>query len=206
MSTATKSPSTELARLEAERDRLHQAAREARAERDGHDAETAALRAELTQHRNEHPEDYFGGDFRPKPGTRAGELDAAIKQRITAPNPAAAGYDEAVGRFHEAAAAVDSFRRERFDDLLGEFDPDLDAAEEQIRQGLELLIDGSAKYAAAVAGIRELIIATPGLNGQHLSRDPRPDEWDRLARAALDSEIARPGLTAVGRDKLERQR
>jgi len=200
--TKTTAPSDALAELERRRDELHAEARTARAERDGHDAETAALRAELTQHRNEHPEDYFGGDFRPKPGTRAAELDAAIKARVAAPNPGQPAYDAAIAEFHAADAAVEEFHRTHIDELIAEHDERVDAAVASLHAGLEQLIEGADAYAAAVAGVRDIIVNCPVLGGQHLGYDPRPAEWGKLADLALGSAVARPGLNDAGRARL----
>lgn len=74
---------------------------------------------------------------------------------------------------------------------------------EKIRDGLRLLVEGGELYAHEIAAVRDIVIDTPTLNGQHVGHDPRPDQWRRMAVEALDSEIARPGLTPTGEAKVD---
>jgi hypothetical protein len=202
MPTALKTPSSELRRLQQDRDKLHARVREAKAKIAAWDEETAHLRGEFTVHGHAHPEQYEGADKRVKPGTEAAKLRSTIRERLR-DNPHRAAYGEAFAPYEGADLALRRFKREHVRERLGELDPDYDKATDTIREGLELLRRGCEEYRVAVEGARAIVLDTPLLNGQHLGHDPRPDEWRRLAADALDSEIAKPGLTPTAEAKLD---
>lgn len=201
MPTATKTrpASAELAPLEAKRDELHAAARAARRKRADYDAETERLRTEYTQDRHEHPDQYHGVDFKPRPGTEAAEVGAAIRERMRT-NPHTDEYEQARAEFNQADAAVQRFRRERIHDLIAEKYPQADGAIDTICRGFETVAEGCEQYAAALAEVRGILTATPGLIGvpDVLAFDPRTEEWARDAAEVLAGEFIRPGLTPMG--------
>ena len=106
MTTATRpkrtTASSELNRLEQKREKAYAALQDVKRDRDAHDAETQRLGTEFTQHRHIYPEQYGGSTFRPKEGTEAAKQSAAIKRRMTEPNPHGEAFDKALAAFHAA--------------------------------------------------------------------------------------------------------
>lgn len=203
MATATKTtPSAELAKLTEQRAKAHAKVRAIKADRAGYEAETEALRATATAHRHEHPDQYQGGDFRPKPNTEAAKLSTQTRARMESPNPFDEDLAKAVAAFHAAGDAEDAFRRSRMADLIAEHDPALDEAIESIRSGLRSVIEGAELYNEVVEHVRALVIDCPGLTGQDLVHDLRPEELIKLATPALEGEIRAPGISDLAVWKL----
>lgn len=203
--TATKptSPIAQLAKLERERDELHAIVREAQRKRDAWDAETRAMQAACTQHRLDYPEQYAGGDMRPRPDTEAHKLATKTRARLAErANPHLPEYEAAVVDFQAASQVEQDFRHDRVDDLMAELHPEVDAAVAEMREGWELVRRGAARYRAGRENARSVVIGTPGLDGQDFGYDPTPDAWHDFARDALEHEIVKPCLSELGRWKL----
>lgn len=204
--SATKAPpaaSTELAKLERRRDDLHAKAQAAKRQVNDWDAATEALRAELTARCHTHPDEVAGEQLRPRPGTEAARLEAEVRERMDGANPHIGEHLAAREKFLAADAALQRFRQERLRDLLAEADADFEALSEDYRAALRTLVEVGAAYGALVDRARELILATPGLDGQALSYDPTPGEWAARASRAIEDEIFQPGLTGVASWELD---
>lgn len=212
MTTTTKSPAAELAKLTAARDKAHAAVRAEVKKRDTYHAETRGLIASLTVHRGEHPDQYAAGGA-PLAGTEARKLADEIGRR-TGGNPLAPIADSAVpnqekldaarAAFAEADTRLQEFRREHMSDLLGELRPEFDVARDKIREGFALVLEGAEGYASVAGQTRELIVACPGIDGQALVADGRPAEWAILAAAVLEAdELAPPGINELATWTLE---
>jgi hypothetical protein len=194
--------SAELERLQSDRDQAHAKVREARQKVEAHDAETEAMRAALTHRGHTHPEELEPGDKRPRKGTEAAKQAAAIRKRRAEPNPHQPEYDATLAEFHAADTLCQEFRRRHVADLLAELDPEFAEIEAEWRDVLEREVRLNERYQGLVSTARDIVIATPGLTGQHVGWDPRPNEKAREARRGLDSELAKPGLTPSAEAKL----
>jgi hypothetical protein len=187
-------------KLEAERNRRHARLREARQKAANYDAETEGLRAQLTERTREHPQEFTPDQKLPIEGTKGAKLAAKIKERRSQPNPHQAEVDEAFGPYQQADIAVISFKKERVHERLAEVDPDIDASIERINEGLELLKRCCAEYQVAVNQVAAICSDTPGLERRQgvFGFDPSAEQLLRLADGALQTDIARPGLTEFG--------
>ena len=196
--TAKRTPSAELAKLQDQRDESYADLQVIKRERSGYDNETTQMRAEFSAFTASRPEDWRDAAHNPKPGTPSAEREAEVKARMEAVNPHEEAFYAARQLFHDADEALNRFLVERLFDLIDEDESAFNAAQAKIRQGFALLIEGGADYNAIVERARSLILAVPHLNGQALTHDPRPLEWEATARASLDSDLRRPGLTEDG--------
>ncbi len=182
MTTATRtSASAELRKLQAARDKAHALDRAAKAKVDTWDAEGLPAGVELR--------------------TVMGNHHVANREQAQGPNPHRPAYEEARASYFELDLALQAFKRESVRDRIEEVP--VDHAIETIRNALRLLAKGCEEYEGAVAAVRDVVIDTPPLNGQHYGHDPRPNEWLRLAVGTLDGEIAKPRLTPQGEAKLD---
>lgn len=206
MTTATpskpKSASAELKRLDLISQKARAIARAARDKRDAWDRETEALGYQLTAHLEAHPDEASGAQRLIQPDTEAARIEAEIKRRKREPNPRQAEYEAARDSFHAKDLVVQQFKKERVLDRVAELERDAATADERIRKGFELLCQGCEAFAAVAEATRAIVIDTPGLDGRAVDLDGRPIEWNRLAREALESEIAQPGLTFNAKQKV----
>jgi hypothetical protein len=203
---ATKTTaSDELAQLDRERDRTHAELQEEKRSRDAFDAETQRLKAEYGHYLDTHPEEHRDAAQNPKPDTKSAALGDEIRQR-TAHNPHTDDVEAAKAEYHQAAGAVEAFRREHVEELVVEARADVDEAIAHLRRGFEQVAEGSVHYRAVMEKVKILIQATPGLGGLPGmdAYDGRVEEWAVLAKAVLEGEIFRPGLSDAARDRLER--
>jgi hypothetical protein len=198
MTTATpkrRSASAELAKLIRKQEESREKLSAIKRKRNDFEAETEAMRAAYGSHRLEHPEQYEGGERRPKPGSEAAKIGEEIRRRMEEDNPFEHDYGVALAAFHSADEALVSFRRTHLLDLFDDLDPGFHEAEAAIRTGLESLLAGSEKYAALVEEVLALVVAAPIVSGKDVTLDPRPGQWAQLAREALDGGINKPGIT-----------
>lgn len=197
--TATKRPSQELAKLEAERDRTYSALQEVKHKRALYDDETQRMRAELSAKTMTLGP---GGRLQPipSPGPEVAKLEAEVKKRLTEPNPNQQQFETRRAAFHAADEAVERFLVERLDDLIAEQVGDADVAS-QLADALDRLIEIGNSYAAITETVKLLIGRVPGHDHRSADCDPRPAEWAAWARAArdsLDHPIAAPGVSQWG--------
>jgi hypothetical protein len=185
MPTATKeqSPSAELCKLTAKRERAHEKLQEPKAKLQAWDTEGL-------------PPDI-------RPGTGQAEIHAASREREEGPNPHRENYDAAFAEFTEADEELQRFQRENVRERIAEVGTD--AAADKIREGLVILLKGCEDFRADTLRVREIVVSTPGMDGRDYGYDPRPDQWAQLAAAALDSEIVPAGLTELGNWKADRR-
>jgi chromosome segregation ATPase len=202
MATATKQrASAELEALQKTRDKLHAKVREAFSRRRDWDEETERMKARLSGLVNTHPEQVEGIEKRVRPGTEAAKLRDQIKDQMRSENPHQGAYEEAFAPYQEADLALQRFKVTRLDDRLAELEPDANRAIDRLRGAFGLLVEACEEYGEAVLRVRDLVIDTPGLDGQHYGFDPRPEEWRRQAQEAMESEILKPGLAPTGAAK-----
>jgi chromosome segregation ATPase len=191
------SVSSELRQVEAERERLHAKVREAREDVTAYDAETERLRAELTERIHAFGSEFEGAQRLPIQGTQSAKLAAKIKKRMREPTPCQGQYEAAMAAFTAADLDLSRLKKERLHDRLAEVRPDNQRAADKIREGLDLLREGCAEFQVGVNEVGRIVADTPGLHRRSgmYHHDPRPEEWYRMADAALESEIILPYLT-----------
>ena len=200
--TKTKSPSATLARLQTDRDSAHAETLQARRERDAYDQATESMRAELTARASTFPGEFSGPTKLAKEGTEAAKLTATIKQRLADPNPHQAEYEAKRDKFHALDEQVNQFTRATLGHRVAEVAAEAEVEVERIREALALLEAASDSYLDVQGRVWELVIPVAGMSTQHLSADPRPAQWIKQAREALDSEITLPHLTDLGVHRL----
>lgn len=210
MTTATptkRTPSAELAKLQAARDKAHAKVRETRQARDEWDAETRQLQAEYTAHRHANPDDYFGGDFRPKPGSEAERQALAIRKRLTNGNPVLEDYEAALAPVRELDRLLETFKRERVRSRIEEALVDRESPD-KARKAIGQLLAWLSSEQQAIEAVRAVVQDTPTLQRQRqhtLSFDSRVGEWENLLGGmleAIEEGIATPGLTAFAEDRV----
>lgn len=195
MTTTTKTPSAELARLQDARDKAYAAVQEVKRERAGYETETANIKAAYTAFVNERPEDWANEVRLPKPGTPSAKERDKLRERLASENPHEKKFNAAVAKFHAADDVLHEFLTGHLPDLLAEQEPAVRALEDKRTEAFEALAEVGAEYAELEAQARDWIIRTPRLNGQALKADPRPRQWAELARDNLGAPLAAPGLT-----------
>jgi hypothetical protein len=205
--TATKEKATvssELRTLERQREAAYAELQKVKRERGAFDAETEAKRAVLTQRRHSHPEEFEGADQAVKPDTNAAALRDEIRERMAAPNPHQAEYDDALAGFHAEDGKVQAFRRERVGDRLAELEPDHEQAAAAIKEGFELLRRGLELERVVVEEFGAIVGDTPGLQRKPglWGYDGRLDNWYRVTLDALGSDIGGPALTPAGEARI----
>jgi hypothetical protein len=87
--------------------------------------------------------------------------------------------EAAKAEYHRADNAFQAFRREHIEELVAEARAEVDGPIATMRRGFELIAEGGGY-------------------------DGRVEGWAALARAVLDGEIRKPGLSDAARDRLER--
>lgn len=202
MTTATKTPSTELAKLQRRRDVTYDELRKIKVERERWAADLDAEQAAYTEHVNSHPDEWRDAARNPRPASAAAKKLAALKKKQAAGNPHEPDYVAARERFHRADEEQSSFLRRNLAALIAEDEDDYLAVVDKAREAFAALIAAGDEYAALIERARSLIIRTPGIDAQAITHDLRPAEWSRLAAAALDEPLARVGLTELGHYKL----
>lgn len=202
MPTATRSLSAEDARLQSERDAAHAEVQALKRTVRAFEAETTAMQGQMSSRVREYPEEFEGGDLRPKTKSDSAKLSEEIRARLRDGCPARPELEAAIERFHAADAELQGFRRRTVIDQLEENSESAAPAIERIVRALEELRAGCLDYAAAEERAKAIVIRTYPLNGQHLSVDPRPAEWLKLASQALETDVAPPRLTEMGAWKL----
>jgi hypothetical protein len=140
------------------------------------------------------------------PGTEAARQRDEIRTRQRRPNPQQAELDEATTPYFEVDEQLQAFQRENVGQLVVEAMGDVHC--EEPRELFERLRAwASEQYGAGVDRARERIARTPGLDGQDLTWDPRPEQWLRAAKDALDGlehrPLIEPGLTQMGQWKAD---
>lgn len=205
MTTATTSPHARLLELEAERDQAHQKVRDLKRKVQAYDDETEALRAEFTIRCHNYPEELDKGG-KPTAGTTAAKLQDKIAKRRSAPNPHTDKLNAAVREFHAADDVARQFRIANALTIINEFEPRIEDIEERKRAAFEALAEVGDDYGQLEDQVRDFIINTPGLDGQALTSDPRPADWQKLAAGALDHPLTPPGITAMGAYYLDQAR
>jgi hypothetical protein len=204
MTTATKTPSAHLAKLQEARDKAHVPVLEARRKLNAYDAETEAKRGTLTALVRTNPEEFEGPTHTPREGTEAAQLAAEVRQRRSQPNPHQDEYEKAQAEFLRRDQELQDWLRRNVRARIEEVQADAREAVDQIREGFEALRSGSDRYRVAIEEVRSIVISTPGMDGQDYGHDPRPDDWRRLAEDALDGEIVLPQLSPMGNYKADR--
>jgi hypothetical protein len=139
------------------------------------------------------------------PGTSVGSFQAdrhaELREKEHGPNPHREGYEAAREAFHELDRALQVCKRDAVRDRIEAVNGQ--DAVEKIKEGFRLVAEGCEEYAGAVSRVRDIVIDTPGLNGQAYGEDPRPVYWHKIAVEGRDGEIARPGLTPQAEAKLD---
>lgn len=203
MTTTRTPPSTELRKLQATRDRLHEKVREARAKMTAHDHETQVKAVQLTERRHTNPDEFDGP--RPQPGTDAAKLAEEVKRRRHESNPHADEFDAAFAPYEQADLALQAFKRERVHDRLAELDPEVDAAIEALHGAYEVQLRACEQYVAVVEQVGAIVRDTPGLAGTPMAYDVDDHvyTWAARARDVLANGILRPKLSFRAEQKLE---
>jgi hypothetical protein len=203
--TKRTSPSAELARLDQVLDEMHVEVLKARRVRDEWDQETQQLRAELGARRETHQEEFVGAQFHPRAGTEAERLHLQIKQRLAEVNPFEDAYGSSRAAFAEADEELQTFLRARIADLIAERDGEVDGALGQIRAGFEKVLSGCIDYRAAAEDAQLLAARVPGLQRipNMTGSDGQVEQWEAVARGAVEAEVGKPGLTATALWRLE---
>ena len=204
MTTATKTASAELARLEQRREKTHAAVQKIKRDRNAYDDETQQRRAELGARQSSHPEEFEGAQKKVKPDTGSAELQAEIRRRMSEDNPHHADYEQALAEFHAADSAVTAFRNAHVQELIAEGDPDADHAIDAIRAPGEQLLDACNQYRGRTNGVRSVVSTTPALARKPgmFTEDPRVEQWARMANEIVDADIAKPGLSETAAQRL----
>jgi hypothetical protein len=188
--------SDQLAEIDTRRATAHAKVHQARRAVTAYDAETEQARADYSAALRESPEQTTEGvNPKPLPDTDLARVHAEVRARMTEPNPHQGDYEQARDEFCEVADELEQFKRAHVTDRLAELDPARHAAEDEMREGAAIILRGCDRYGEVVNRAREIIIDTPGLNGQALGYDGKPGDWKRMAVEAVESEIAKPGLT-----------
>ncbi|HYH59578.1 MAG TPA: hypothetical protein VD790_10215 [Thermoleophilaceae bacterium] len=208
--TATKkrpSISTELEGLTDERWKAHAKVRAIREQASQYDAETEQLRAEYSAHVRAHPEQYEGGDKRPREGTEAAQLRDEIRARRESENPHQRELDKAQAAFRDADVALAAFKRDRCRDRMAEATAGHDALVQELAEAKLREIAALRALMQEANAVREIAIDTEELaRVRHVwAQDPRLSDWLSAAVAMRDGDpLARPGLTDFGIYNLER--
>jgi hypothetical protein len=139
-----------------------------------------------------------------KPDTASAELSARIRQRMSDPNPHQSDYEEAKVEFHEADSAVAAFRNTHVHDLIAERDPEADHATDALRAAGEQLLSACNQYRGVENGVRSVASSTPALARKPgmTAEGPRVDQWARIATEIIESDIAKPGLSEAGAQRV----
>lgn len=205
--TTTETLKSLTGQLEKERTKLIKIRRD----RDAYTAETDRLAAEYTGHCHDYPEELNPKDRQPLEGTNAKKLQAELAARQVGlpreqrPNPHTSDYEKQRDKVNDLAGRIEEFRVRNADTLVAEIDPPA----EEITAGLEAAWTDIRhllnQYEAHMEQARELIGATPGLNGQHVAHDGRITEWAKTVADALDNPVFIPRVSDMGRYELDRQ-
>jgi hypothetical protein len=200
--TAAKTPSAELAKLERKRAETYATLQQAKGQRQAWDDDLRLEQAALGAYIDQHPEDWRDDARNPKPGTESDKKRRAYLAKAEAGNPHEGDYAKAREEFHGHDEAFNQFLRRHLPDLIAEEESAFEAVVDKIREAFDLLIEAGIEHEALLARVQALVKATPGIDGQAITYDPRPREWMNLAERALDEPLARPGLTELGQWKL----
>ena len=206
MTTKTRTPSAELKKLERARTNSYAELQQVKRARSGWDDQSHTLRAEYSAFVADRPEDWEDASTqRPRPGSESAKMAEKVKARLAETNPHDADFVSARAKFHKADEALNEFLQTRFFDLLDEDLADFAAVEEKFRLGFSTLVEAADEYEGLVDRARGLVNATPGIDGQALTHDPRPHLWKVQALEVLEAGLAQPGITEPAAWKLGQQ-
>lgn len=204
MATATKSKTAteQLAELQAKRDKQHARVRAAKQLVNEHEAETRSLRAKATSHRIANPDQYEGGDFRPRPDTEAARLAQQIRTRSSEPNPHEAAHFSERDRLAAMDRRISDFRLNHIDELLADAGDGAEIVSSIVRLQHELagVLD---EYVAHGHKVRALAVGL-GLPGDHVDADERASGWAKLLREQASNPLIAPALNPRGRAHVDR--
>ena len=203
MTTATKKqPSTELARLQADRDQAYAGVQVLNREASAFEVETSNLKTRMSTRMTDYPEEFSGADFQIKPGTDSAKLREEIRQRQEGGYPGRADLDAAIADFHKQDERLHTFLLEHVGDLFGEI------VHERFEPAEERFLAAIGEAAAAASDMRAandeafgIVVRVPRINGQALTIDQRVTDWVQLPDAV--GEIVRPALTELGEWKVQ---
>lgn len=198
MTTKTTSATNQLAALEKKRQETHTDVQKRKRQRDEYNNETEAMRADLTARRTTHPWEHETDGTTVKPETETARLVVKVKARMREPYPDQVALDEAVATYQAAERAEHRFKLANKDQLTAEITAPAVEAEEQIREGWNLVLRGTSTYRNAQDALREFIVHAAPLSGQHLAVDPAIREWQQQAEAAIDHPILIPRISDAG--------
>jgi len=154
------------------------------------------MRIALTERRATNPDEYEGEQFRPRPGTKAAELNQAIKARQRDGNPHQADLDALVPPFHEVDAELQRYKRANVAQRITELEPEY--AGDAIQESAVALREALDAYRAKSFAVRDITVDTPGLSGEHAAYDNRIDGWTAVLDEILEADITEPCLTEMG--------
>jgi len=204
MTTATK-PTTltgQLAKLGSSIEKNRAEVNTLKRDRDAYAAETESERVEYGSRCRTYPEE-VGKDHNPLKGTEAHKMQAALKTRLGSPNPHQAELDQTVAELHESQKLERQFRLANFSGLVSEVAPSIEDTATGFEEAFTRIVELIDLYRANEEEVRELVLASPPLNGQDLANDGRMGTWLAMARDALESPVFRPREGDMARWKID---
>lgn len=207
MTTQTKTLAEQLAELTAKREKAQAAVMKAKRQRDTWNAETQAMRAELTTRRYSYPEEHEGSarQFEPKPNTDSARLAEAVKTRLAEVNPADDTVAKATKAYLAAELAERGFRARHFEDVLAETGPNMDEINSAVAEAADALAQALGDYLTGAEANRGMIDAADGLDGRNYDYDSRALDWQRLAREIANNPLNPPAIDERARHQLRLQ-
>jgi len=207
--TATTTATKELDKLTTKKETTYADLQKIKRDRNGYAAETETMRADYGARATTYPEEHQGRGREqrtPKPGTDTEKMQQEIKRRMREPNPNLPAYEKALAAFHAADEAERTFRQREILHLIEGAEPSLEGLNEELSETWQKLHELTNRYLRNQDAIRNLIIDSPPLTGQHLAHDARAIEWHQLAAACAEETLTAPSVTELGIWQLDRSR